>query len=138
MTGPDRSRLQQTTSLEAAARGGRGVGVRVRVTGGWDAGTAEAVRSLLARAEPAVRADLLLDLGGVLADRPDAGKQALRALDALVPTPDLRRPHPAPPMTPGTPSGARTSRTGAAVVASACAVVPLGMPPEPRSVPGAV
>ncbi|MET9348052.1 beta family protein [Streptomyces termitum] len=46
---------------------------------------AEAVRALLARAEPGVRADLLLDMGTVLADRPDASKEALRALDALVP-----------------------------------------------------
>ncbi|MDV5148978.1 hypothetical protein R1T08_33730 [Streptomyces sp. SBC-4] len=85
VTGPDRSSFQQTASLEAAVRSGRGVGVRVRVTGEWDAEAAEAVRSLLAYAEPTVSADLLLDMGGVLADRPDAGKEALRALDALVP-----------------------------------------------------
>ena len=85
VTGPDRSSLQQTASLETAARSERGIGVRVRVTGEWDAEAAEAVHSLLARAEPTVRTDLLLDMGGVLADRPDAGKEVLRALDALVP-----------------------------------------------------
>ncbi|MEU1228370.1 beta family protein [Streptomyces sp. NPDC005828] len=85
VTGPERSRLQQTMSLESAARGGRGIGIRVRVTREWDAEAAEAVRALLTRAEPGVRVDLLLDMGGVLADRPDAGKEALRALDALIP-----------------------------------------------------
>ncbi|MER8231481.1 hypothetical protein [Streptomyces sp. NPDC094049] len=85
VTGPERSPLQQTASLAVAAHSGRGVGVRVRVTREWDAGAAEAVRSLLARAEPTVRADLLLDMDAVLGDRPDAGKEALRALDALVP-----------------------------------------------------
>ncbi|GAA2489761.1 beta family protein [Streptomyces gobitricini] len=85
VTGPDRSPFQQTASLETAARSGRGIGVRVRVTGEWAAEAAEGVRSLLACAEPTVSADLLLDMGGVLADRPDAGKEALRALDALVP-----------------------------------------------------
>ncbi|HEX5567582.1 MAG TPA: hypothetical protein VFY14_11765, partial [Streptomyces sp.] len=34
---------------------------------------------------PEVPVDLLLDMGAVLDDRPDAGKEALRALDALVP-----------------------------------------------------
>ncbi|MFD9053128.1 beta family protein [Streptomyces zaomyceticus] len=85
VTGPDRSPLQQTTSLEAAARGGSPIGLRVRVPGEWEASAAEGVRSLVARADPGVRVDLLLDMGGVLADRPDAGKEALRALDALVP-----------------------------------------------------
>ncbi|MEV7279209.1 hypothetical protein [Streptomyces sp. NPDC093111] len=85
VTGPDRSLLQQSAAFAAAARGGRGIGIRVRVTGEWDAGAAEVVRSLVRRAAPEVDADLLLDMGGVLADRPDAGKEALRALDALFP-----------------------------------------------------
>ncbi|MFC9390964.1 beta family protein [Streptomyces venezuelae] len=85
VTGPDRSPLQQSASLDAAARSGRGIGVRVRVTGEWDAEAAETVRSLFACSDPTVSADLLLDMGGVLADRPDAGKEALRALDALFP-----------------------------------------------------
>lgn len=84
VTGPDRSALQQATSLETAARSGS-IGIRVRVTGDWGAGTAEAVRALVTRADPGVRVDLLLDMGAVLASRPDAGKQALQALDALYP-----------------------------------------------------
>jgi hypothetical protein len=85
VTGPDRSAFQQATSLETAARSGRSLGIRVRVAGEWDTGMAEAVRSLVARADPGVRVDLLLDMGAVLVSRPDAGKEALRALDALYP-----------------------------------------------------
>ncbi|MCW2900868.1 MAG: hypothetical protein JWO67_3133 [Streptosporangiaceae bacterium] len=85
VTGPGRPEPQQTAALETARRIGCGLGVRVRVTGEWDGGTTEAVRDLLARADPTVSVDLLLDLGSVLADRPDAGKEALRALDALIP-----------------------------------------------------
>ncbi|MER5183245.1 beta family protein [Streptomyces sp. NPDC002896] len=84
VTGPERTEAQQTAALETA-RSCDGVGVRVRVTTEWDGDTAEAVRSLLARADPAVPVDLLLDMSSVLGDRPDAGKEALRALDALVP-----------------------------------------------------
>ncbi|XIE80599.1 hypothetical protein AB6O49_27115 [Streptomyces sp. SBR177] len=39
----------------------------------------------MARTDDGVRVDLLLDMGAVLASRPDAGKEALRALDALFP-----------------------------------------------------
>ncbi|MFF5929012.1 beta family protein [Streptomyces hydrogenans] len=85
VTGPDRSPLQQSAAFAAAARGRRGIGIRVRVTGEWDAQAAEGVRVLLARAEPEDQVGLLLDMGAVLADRPDAGKEALRALDALFP-----------------------------------------------------
>ncbi|MFI5792134.1 beta family protein [Streptomyces sp. NPDC051677] len=85
VTGPERTEAQQTAALETACRCDCGVGVRVRVTGEWDGDTAEAVRGLLARADPAVPVDLLLDMGGVLGDRPDAGKETLRALDALIP-----------------------------------------------------
>ncbi|MEV5970135.1 hypothetical protein [Streptomyces sp. NPDC051921] len=85
VTGPDRSAFQQATSIETAARSHRGLGIRVPVEGEWDDGTREAVRSLVARADPGVRVDLLLDMGAVLASRPDAGKEALRALDALFP-----------------------------------------------------
>ncbi|MFJ5711415.1 beta family protein [Streptomyces sp. NPDC093105] len=85
VTGPDRSPLQQSAALVAAIRGGRGIGVRVRVTGEWDAQAAEGVRSLLAGVEAEAQVDLLLDMGAVRADRPDAGKEALRALDALFP-----------------------------------------------------
>ncbi|MFC7794879.1 beta family protein [Streptomyces cinereoruber] len=85
VTGPDRSPLQQTASIVAATRSGWGLGVRVRVPGEWDSAAAEAVGSLLSRADPAIEVDLLLDMGGVLGNRPDAGKEALRALDALFP-----------------------------------------------------
>lgn len=85
VTGPDRSGIQQATALETARRHGCGVGVRVRVPGEWNSGTTEDVRRLVDRAGPEVPVDLLLDMGGVLPGRPDAGKEALRALDALLP-----------------------------------------------------
>ncbi|MBH5337425.1 beta family protein [Streptomyces pactum] len=85
VTGPERDEAQQTSALETGRRCGSGVGLRVRVPGEWDGGTAEAVRSLLTRAGPSVPVDLLLDMGEVLGDRPEADKEALRALDALVP-----------------------------------------------------
>ncbi|HLL36672.1 MAG TPA: hypothetical protein VK545_22945, partial [Streptomyces sp.] len=50
----------------------------------WDDDEAERTRNLLRRIGPTLRVDLLLDLGTV-ADRPDAAKEALRALDALFP-----------------------------------------------------
>ncbi|MFK8910277.1 beta family protein [Streptomyces sp. YS-3] len=85
VTGPERPRAQQTWALETARRSGDGLGIRVRMAEGWGGGdVVERVRDLLARADLAVRVDLLLDLVAVLADRPDAGKEALRALDALV------------------------------------------------------
>jgi hypothetical protein len=43
------------------------------------------VRGLLALTGPEMPLDLLLDMGAVLDGRPDAGKEALRALDALMP-----------------------------------------------------
>ncbi|MEW2313895.1 beta family protein [Streptomyces bauhiniae] len=64
--------------------------VRVRLAGEWDSRLGEDVRGLLARCGPAVPVDLLLDMGAVFADRPDAGKEALRALDALMPLADWR------------------------------------------------
>lgn len=85
VTGPERSESQQTAALKTAHRFGCGLGIRVRVTGEWESGATDAVRDLLARADPTVCVDLLLDLSSVLADRPDAGKEALRALDALIP-----------------------------------------------------
>ncbi|WP_405548377.1 beta family protein [Streptomyces globisporus] len=85
VTGPDRPEFQQAAALEAARRSGSGVGIRVALPGEWDDHAAHAVRALLARLDPADEADLLLDLGTVLGDRPDAGKEALRAFDALMP-----------------------------------------------------
>ncbi|MFH9871189.1 beta family protein [Streptomyces lydicus] len=85
VTGPERTEAQQRTAVETARRCLRGLGVRVRVTGEWDGRLGEDVRGLLARTGPEVSVDLLLDMGAVLGDRPDAGKEALRALDALMP-----------------------------------------------------
>jgi Beta protein len=84
VTGPERSEAQQTAAVETARRCGCGVGVRVRMPGEWDGAVAEAVGALLDRVDREVPVDLLLDLCGVLPGRPDAGKEALRALDALV------------------------------------------------------
>ncbi|MFE1942035.1 beta family protein [Streptomyces massasporeus] len=84
VTGPERSEAQQTAAVETARCCGCGVGVRVRMPGEWDGATAQAVGGLLARIGREVPVDLLLDLGSVLPGRPDAGKEALRALDAVV------------------------------------------------------
>ncbi|MFE9562869.1 beta family protein [Streptomyces sp. NPDC006487] len=85
VTGPGRPEPQQATVLEAARLSGSGVGIRVTLPGEWDDAAARTVRDLLTRVDPAVETDLLLDLGAVRADRPDAGKEVLRALDALMP-----------------------------------------------------
>ncbi|MFF7733618.1 beta family protein [Streptomyces sp. NPDC007984] len=84
VTGPERGEAQQTAALETGRRCGCGVGVRVRVPGEWDGDAVEGVGALLDRVDREVPVDLLLDLGAVLPSRPDAGKEALRALDALV------------------------------------------------------
>ncbi|MDX3131390.1 hypothetical protein PV367_16765 [Streptomyces europaeiscabiei] len=84
VTGPERSEAQQTAAVETARRCGVGVRVRVRMPGEWDGVTVDAVGGLLARVDREVPVDLLLDVGTVLPGRPDAGKEALRALDALV------------------------------------------------------
>ncbi|MGW5733543.1 MULTISPECIES: beta family protein [Streptomyces] len=84
VTGPERSEAQQMAVVETARLCGGGVGVRVRMPAEWDGGTVEAVGRLLDRVGREVPVDLLLDLGSVLPGRPDAGKEALRALDALV------------------------------------------------------
>ncbi|MFF5444242.1 beta family protein [Streptomyces sp. NPDC012888] len=85
VTGPGRPEAQQAVALATARTAGDGLGVRVQVPGEWDGRTSGEVRHILERSDPAVRVDLLLDLGAVRADRPDAGKEALRALDSLVP-----------------------------------------------------
>ncbi|MFI1294885.1 beta family protein [Streptomyces noursei] len=85
VTGPERTEAQQVAAVDTARRCLRGLGVRVRVTGEWDGRLGDGVRGLLARTGPEVSVDLLLDMGAVLDDRPDAGKEALRALDALMP-----------------------------------------------------
>ncbi|MGW4159217.1 beta family protein [Streptomyces sp. NPDC004788] len=85
VTGPDRSEAHQAAMLEHARSTGNGLGIRVMMPGEWDDVLGHAVRDLVARVDPAVEADLLLDLGAVRADRTDAAKESLRALDALVP-----------------------------------------------------
>ncbi|MFJ8731491.1 beta family protein [Streptomyces bauhiniae] len=85
VTGPERSEAQQVAAVETGRRCRRGLGVRVRVAGEWDSRVGEEVRSLLARCGPEIPVDLLLDMGAVFVDRSDAGKEALRALDALMP-----------------------------------------------------
>ncbi|ONK14345.1 beta family protein [Streptomyces sp. MP131-18] len=90
VTGPERSAAQRSAALETARLRGCGVGVRVRVPGEWSGDTAEDVDRLLAHAGPDVPVDLLLDLCGVLPGRPDAAKEALRALDALWPLANWR------------------------------------------------
>ncbi|MEU3711152.1 beta family protein [Streptomyces catenulae] len=85
VTGPERPAGHQAATLETARCAGNGLAIRVRVPGEWDDVVSHAVRGLVARVDPAVEADLLLDLGAVRADRPDAAKEALRALDALMP-----------------------------------------------------
>ncbi|MEU2835894.1 beta family protein [Streptomyces sp. NPDC007076] len=85
VTGPDRPASHQAAALAQARTSGNGLGIRVAVPGEWEGAVAVAVRDLLARADPAVETDLLLDLGTVLADRAGAAKEALRALDDLMP-----------------------------------------------------
>ncbi|GAA4946937.1 hypothetical protein GCM10023238_11600 [Streptomyces heliomycini] len=84
VTGPERTTAQQAAAVETARRLPARPRCPVRVTGEWDGRLGEAVRGLLAGAGPEVPVDLLLDMGAVLDDRPDAGKEALRALDALM------------------------------------------------------
>jgi hypothetical protein len=85
VTGPERTAEQQAAAVETARRCHRRLGVRVRVSGEWDGRLGVSVGSLLALTGPKVPVDLLLDMGAVLDDRPGAGKEALRALDALMP-----------------------------------------------------
>ncbi|WP_432065846.1 beta family protein [Streptomyces sp. C10-9-1] len=85
VTGPERPRHHQATTLESARHTGSGLAIRVMVPGEWDDALGHGVRDLLAGLDPAVEADLLLDLGAVRADRTDTAKEALRALDALMP-----------------------------------------------------
>ncbi|GAB3950218.1 beta family protein [Streptomyces sparsus] len=85
VTGPGRGRAQQEAAWDAAHVRGSGLGLRVVLPGEWDGVVPERVGRLLARGDPSVPVDLLLDLGSVGAVRREAGKEALRALDELVP-----------------------------------------------------
>ncbi|MGW4376097.1 beta family protein [Streptomyces albidoflavus] len=90
VTGPERVQAQQAAAMATARRSPRGLGVRVPVRAEWDGRLAEGVRRLLDLSGPDLPVDLLLDMGAVRGDRPDAGKEALRALDALVPLAEWR------------------------------------------------
>ncbi|MFH8409848.1 beta family protein [Streptomyces sp. NPDC018019] len=85
VTGPDRSATHQAAMLEHARSTGNGLAIRVMMPGEWDDLLDHAVRGLVARVDSAVEADLLLDLGAVRADRTEAAKESLRALEALMP-----------------------------------------------------
>ncbi|MCX5400363.1 beta family protein [Streptomyces sp. NBC_00102] len=90
VTGPLRPTGQQAAARTLAVDCGRALGVRVEVPGEWNPELTEAVARLLERIGDGVKIELLIDLGGVLADRPGIPKDALRALDALVPLADWR------------------------------------------------
>ncbi|MEU5138960.1 hypothetical protein [Streptomyces sp. NPDC021139] len=88
VTGPGRPVVQQSLALEVARRLGLPLALRVRLLGGWNDSTVaqtDAVAALLGRLPAGHPADLVLDLGAVPPDRPDAGKEALRTLDVLLP-----------------------------------------------------
>ncbi|MFE9848612.1 beta family protein [Streptomyces sp. NPDC005576] len=88
VTGPLRPAAQQDAARATAVQCGRPLGIRVQVPGEWDPELAEAVGRLVARVRRSAEIELLIDLGSVLGDRPGAHKEALRALDALVPLAD--------------------------------------------------
>lgn len=94
VTAPDRPLLLRELAVESACSpfGSGRIGIRVAVPGCWDDARVDEVAALVAEiartAEHGgtpVALDLLLDLGTVLEDRTEAGKEALLALDALVP-----------------------------------------------------
>lgn len=85
VTGPGRPPAQQTLALAAARRLGSGMGVRVPVAREWPDRALLDVEALLDRLPADTPADLFLDLGTVRPDRTDAAKEALRALDSLLP-----------------------------------------------------
>ncbi|WP_311766798.1 beta family protein [Streptomyces rhizosphaericus] len=72
-------------ALAAARRHGGGLGIRVQVPSEWHDRDIDGLRELLDRAASIDPVDLFLDLGAVLPSRRDAAKEALSALDALVP-----------------------------------------------------
>ncbi|MFF4475771.1 hypothetical protein ACFY1A_01850 [Streptomyces sp. NPDC001520] len=85
VTGPCRPVPQQSLALAAAQRRGGGLGIRVRVPGEWHDRDIPCLCALLDRACPIGTVDLFLHLGAVPPSRRDAAKEALRALDVLVP-----------------------------------------------------
>ncbi|MFD5005308.1 hypothetical protein ACFWMV_20640 [Streptomyces mutabilis] len=88
VTGPGRPDAQQSLALTVARLYETPLAVRFRLLGGWNdvaVARTDEVAALLGRLPEGHPADLVLDLGAVPPDRPDAGKEALRALDALLP-----------------------------------------------------
>jgi hypothetical protein len=85
LTSEWRPRAQQSLALAVARHREDGLGIRVRLPGDWNDRTATDVAVLLDRLPSGHPADLFLDLATVLSDRPDAAKEALRALDTLIP-----------------------------------------------------
>ncbi|WP_445516441.1 beta family protein [Streptomyces sp. NEAU-174] len=85
VTGPRRPVAQQSLALAAAEQHGGGLGIRMQVPGEWHDRDVPWLGELLDRACPIGPVDLFLDLGAVLPSRRDAAKEALRALDVLVP-----------------------------------------------------
>ncbi|MFJ9885022.1 hypothetical protein ACIQRW_04075 [Streptomyces sp. NPDC091287] len=85
VTGPERPPEQQRSAIRSAVTGFGEIGIRVALPGGWDERSIDDTRRLLDALDHGVRRDLLLDLHAVPETRPDAGKEALRALDALLP-----------------------------------------------------
>ncbi|MFE6779472.1 beta family protein [Streptomyces sp. NPDC057702] len=88
VTGPGRPAAQQSLALAVVRQHGLPLALRVRLPGEWNdraALAAAEVAELLGRVPADHPVHLVLDLGTVLPDRPDAGKEALRALDALLP-----------------------------------------------------
>ncbi|AKH84574.1 hypothetical protein AA958_22880 [Streptomyces sp. CNQ-509] len=82
---PARPRSHQALAAECAAAAGGGLGVRIRVPGAFRDELTAHTQDLLVRVGVGVPVDLLLDLQAVLPTRPDAAKEAIRALDELVP-----------------------------------------------------
>jgi hypothetical protein len=89
VTDPARPLSHQVLAVECAGEGG-GLGVRIRIPGAFDDELAAHTRALLARVDAGVPLDLLLDLEAVLPGRPDAAKEAIRALDELLPLAEWR------------------------------------------------
>ncbi|MFF5651625.1 beta family protein [Streptomyces sp. NPDC054802] len=83
VTGPDLPAAHKTVTADSALQGGSSLGICVRLPDTWTDELAERTAALLAQMDPEVRVGLLLDLQAVFPGRPDAGKEALRALDVL-------------------------------------------------------
>lgn len=94
VTAPDRPRRLHDLAVASArsALGGARIGIRVSLPGRWKESRADEIQNLITDitrssefGDAPTAMDLLLDLGTLLEDRPDAGKEVLLALDVLVP-----------------------------------------------------